>query len=571
MVRSDCNPLRLVKMSLVCLLLFLVQFSAVDGWAAADLMQKPIEKALEKATEKSAEKPPEKPTEKPPEKALLKFTEPTDLRALPGALNEVNVFNSNSPEMVLEDGILLSTFPFEQMAHPECHLNFAFKGDFDLFAHHVTKAESDSDERVLWLGFLVGNPSNKKVRLKVLSGATYVSQPDAPFVTLPELSSNDDGKIYAGPGDRVSNEVLRGSFPTFLPKSIEIPAGQNKVLVALPLPVRKLRPALNGRSLLLKLNSSGPVHLASLARYVGPSQAESGPTESEWLAGLNTFKLATPRDKTPTEPFVGKGGIIFGRVAGVGIGNQWNATISDVLKSANKDTATSKSEYLSMPGTDGLQVKPSFAALAGNVNGRVASFSELLSGTQIDLSARKKKDADSDSNKKDKAAKYFSIPETGHSISFPLCTVERGTFGTGQIQSAPLLLSYSDTAYLANGNYGITYKIDLPLYNKLKESVNVQLLFRTPIKTNEAKQELQYYEDPPPRAHFRGTVKVVCEGKTKFWHLVQRQGCDGSKIAELVMPAGSRKKVTLEFIYPPDATPPHVISIVTIKKMEDAN
>lgn len=37
------------------------------------------------------------------------------------------------------------------------------------------------------------------------------------------------------------------------------------------------------------------------------------------------------------------------------------------------------------------------------------------------------------------------------------------------------------------------------------------------------------------------------------------------------MPAGSRKKVTLEFIYPPDATPPHVISIETIKKMEDAN
>jgi hypothetical protein len=558
-VRLDCDPRRQMQLSFVCLLLFLVQFSAVDGWAAADPMQKPIEKALEK------------PAEKPPEKALAKFTEPTILRALPGALNEVNVFNSNSPEMVLEDGILLSTFPFEQMAHPECHLNFAFKGDFDLFAHHVTKAESDSDERVLWLGFLVGNPSNKKVHLKVLRGATYVSQPDAPFVTLPELSSNDDGKVFAGPGDRVANEVLRGASPTFLPKSIEIPAGQNKLLVALPLPVRKLRPALNGRSLLLKLNSSGPVHLASLAKYVGPSQAESGPTESQWLEALNSFKLATPRDKTPTEPFVGKGGIIFGRVAGVGIGNQWNATIADALNTASKNAATSQSEYLSMPGTTGVQVKLSFSALPGNANGRVAGFSEISSGKQIDLDPLKRRPGDSDSNKKEKVAKYFSIPQTGQSISFPLCTVERGTFGTGQIQSAPLLVSYADTAYLANGNYGITYKIDLPLYNQLKETVNVQLLFRTPIKTNEAKQELQYYEDPPPRAHFRGTVKVVCEGKTKFWHLVQRQGCDGSKIAELVMPAGSRKKVTLEFIYPPDATPPHVISIETIKKMEDAN
>lgn len=559
-MRSDCDLQRVMQVGFVCLLLLLCQFLSFNGLAATEVMQKPNEKV------------PDKTQEKPPEKALLKFTESTGLRPLPGALNEVKVFNSNSPEMVLEHGILLSTFPFEQMAHPECHLNSAFNGDFDLFAHHVTKAESDSDERVLWLGFIVGNPSNKKVRVKVLSGATYLSQPDAPFVTLPDLSSNDDGKIYAGPGDRVANDVLHGSSPTFLPKSIDIPAGQNKLLVALPLPVRKLRPALNGRSLLLKLNSSGPVHLASLAKYVGPLQADSGPTEAEWIDGLNTFKLATPRDKTPTEPFVGKGAIIFGRVAGVGLGNQWNATISDALKKTSKERAGSStsSEYLSMPGTDGIQVRPNFAPVPGNMNGRVASFTEIDSGKQIDLSSLKRKNTDTDSRKV-KSSKYFSIPEPEQSISFPLCTVERGTFGTGQIQSAPLLLSYADTAYLANGNYGITYRIDLPLYNQLNEAVNVQILFRTPIKTNDAKSELQYYEDPPPRAHFRGSVKVICEGKTKYWHLVQRLGCDGSKIAELLMPAGSKKKVSLEFIYPPDATPPHVISVVTIKKKGEEN
>ncbi|MEO0378360.1 MAG: DUF3370 family protein, partial [Cyanobacteria bacterium P01_A01_bin.17] len=34
-----------------------------------------------------------------------------DVRALPGELDSFPVFNSNSPELVLSEGILLSTFP----------------------------------------------------------------------------------------------------------------------------------------------------------------------------------------------------------------------------------------------------------------------------------------------------------------------------------------------------------------------------------------------------------------------------------------------------------------------------
>lgn len=533
----------------------------------------------ERASEKIPEKPTEKPTEKLPEKPLVKFTESTEIRPLPGGLNNVYVFNSNSPEMVLENGILLSTFPFDQMAHPECHLNFAFDGNFDLFAHHVTKAESDTDERVLWLGFLVGNMSNKKVRVRVLNGSTYLSQPEAPFITLPDISLNNEGKIYAGPGDRVSDEVLRDVSPTFMPKSIEIPPGQTKTLVALPLPVRKLRPALNGRSLLLKLSSSGPVHIASLAKYVGPEQAEAGPTEEEWIDGLNTFKLGTPRDKVPTEPFTGKAGIIFGRVAGVGVGNQWNATATDdyVLGVSSGfcggGAVGARLDHIKSPVQNLFFAKPPFSTMQGNPNGRITVLKDLSSGNELETQARtegKKKDEFPSKSPGGtgvrRSTKDLTIPSPGKAISFPICTVERGTFGTDQIQSAPLLVAYSDTAYFANGNYGITYKINLPLYNPLKESVNVQVLFQTPLKSNEAKAE--YYEEPPPRAHFRGTVKVTAAGKTNYWHLVQKQGFDGSKLAELVMPAGSRKKVSLEFIYPPDATPPHMVSVVTIKKSD---
>lgn len=62
-----------------------------------------------------------------------------EVRALPGSLDEVPVFNSNSPEVVQQDGILLSTFPPEGMANPEAHLNYAFNGRFDIFAHHIAR------------------------------------------------------------------------------------------------------------------------------------------------------------------------------------------------------------------------------------------------------------------------------------------------------------------------------------------------------------------------------------------------------------------------------------------------
>ncbi|NEO28617.1 MAG: DUF3370 family protein, partial [Kamptonema sp. SIO4C4] len=36
---------------------------------------------------------------------------PQDIRPLPGQLNEVPVLNSNNPEVIYSDGILVSTFP----------------------------------------------------------------------------------------------------------------------------------------------------------------------------------------------------------------------------------------------------------------------------------------------------------------------------------------------------------------------------------------------------------------------------------------------------------------------------
>ena len=54
-------------------------------------------------------------------------TIPQEIRPLPGGLDQTLVFNSNSPEVVQTEGILLSTFPKTDKAFPDAHLDQTFK------------------------------------------------------------------------------------------------------------------------------------------------------------------------------------------------------------------------------------------------------------------------------------------------------------------------------------------------------------------------------------------------------------------------------------------------------------
>ena len=91
-----------------------------------------------------------------------------ELRPLPGHLDQVPVFNSNSPELVLSEGILLSTFPSNSKKVPTAHLNFPFIGRFDIFAHHVAKAETPDKVRSLYLGIILHNPDVKPIKVDIL-------------------------------------------------------------------------------------------------------------------------------------------------------------------------------------------------------------------------------------------------------------------------------------------------------------------------------------------------------------------------------------------------------------------
>lgn len=440
-------------------------------------------------------------TPNPPQEIV----KPQEVRPLPGQLDTVPMFNSNSPELVLKEGILLSTFPPEGKKFPAAHLNFPFSGRFDLFAHHVARAEPPENLQTLYLGVIVHNPGTLPVKLDILQAVSYLSQPDAPFIELPAMVENPDGSVYAGPGSRATNDILRGRTQPEWPAQLLIPPGNSQMLMNLPIPVRELMPPLNGRSTIMRLRSNGKVYMASLAMFAkqNPDGSERAPTLEEWQQLLETGDLSTPRDKTPTplDAVNNVNNFIYGRVAGVARGSVWKAQLVD----------------------------------------RPGSFD-------------------------------LTIPQPGEAFSYGLSTLVRGTLGTNQVQSAPMLVRYPDTAYQAHGNYAIEYNLTLPLTNPTSQLQTVTIAIQTPIKEDQLSQPgLRFFDPPPRQVFFRGTVRISYNDdwgipRTRYFHLVQRRGQQGEPLVQLNLPPGGRRLVAVDFVYPPDATPPQVLTVETLKR-----
>ena len=254
-----------------------------------------------------------------------------EMRPLMGKLDQVPMLNSNSPEIVQTEGILLSAFPSAGMAYPQAHLNFPFEGRFDVFTHHISKAPPPKDLRTLYIGAIAYNPTDKPVTIDILQGASYLSQPDSPFYDAPNYSLNNDGATYRGPGDRAMLDILRGRRQDIFPAQIVIPPQQSRMLMNVPIPVKELDPPLNGRSGLSRLRSDGKVYVATLALYarLNPDGTESAPNLAEWENILKNGELAKPRDVVPTPPDLTEGAFEYSRVAGVQLGSQWFGNLTD--------------------------------------------------------------------------------------------------------------------------------------------------------------------------------------------------------------------------------------------------
>ncbi len=446
---------------------------------------------------------------------LAQSTEPQEtfraqpILPLPGGLDDVLTFNSNSPELVLAPGILLSAFPPDGMASPEAHLSVPLGDRFDLFAHHIAKATLPDDDperlRTLYIGIIVKNPGTEPVTVHILQGASYLSQPDAPFIDLPAIVPNPDSAVYSGPGSRATDMVLRGKRQADLPASIEIPPGEHRMLLNLPIPIAPFDPPINGRSTFLRLRSTGSVYVASLADFAKVDDAgnEQPPTLDHWQNLLETGQLSSPRDRAPTPPDK-PGGIIYGRVAGIARGSQWRGTLTDQGADQGGDRLT--------------------------------------------------------------------IPAPGEYVSYGLSLLRGGRMGTGQNQTAEMIARYPDTAYEAHGNYAIQYALKLPLQNTSDRPRTVHLSLETPIKfdqfTGSVITGLRFFEPLPNRTFFRGTVRVRytdADGRphTRYTHLVQKRGQRDGRLATFTLPPNSHQFASVDFLYPPDASPPQMLTIFT--------
>ncbi len=443
----------------------------------------------------------------PPEPVEL-VTQQT-VRSLPGQLNSVPVFNSNSPELVGEPGILLSTFPPEGMAEPEAHLNFAFEGRFDVFAHHVYKAldyDSEAPQLLdsLYLGVLVHNPGEAPVTVRTLSGASYLSQPDAPFIPLPPfIPFSPRLPVFAGPGSRAMGDILQDKRSDIFPAVMTIAPGESELLMNVPIPIRELDLPINGRSTLALMESSGPVYVASLAQIVelDAQGEEVPPSLASWQQMLQTDGLAGPRDRAPAPLPLAEGvQLIYGRVAGVSEGSAWEATLADT-----EGDGTSK----------------------------------------------------------------LTIPAAGEAFAYGISLLVGGTMGTGQVQSAPMLVRYPDTAYQAHGNYGVRYSLDMPLHNPTDEAQTVDVILQTAIKEDELSEDgLRFLEPPAPQTFFRGPVQVRYQSDrglpvVRNIHLVQQRGQQADPLATIGLGAGETRMVSVDLLYPADSTPPQVLTVQT--------
>ncbi|MFB8791644.1 MAG: DUF3370 domain-containing protein [Potamolinea sp.] len=444
--------------------------------------------------------PPSSPllAQETPKPAPQIIVQPQPVRALPGQLDNVPMFNSNSPEWVKTEGILLSTFPPIGKTVPTAHLNFPFQGRFDLFIHHQT--HTPKDLQTFYLGVILHNPGKQSVTVDVLQAASYLTQ-DAPYITLPHYVENPDNTTYAGPGDRAVLDVLQGKRHSNFPAKLLIPPGQSRMLMNLPTPVRNLEKPINGRSALIRLNSSGNIYAASLKMFAkkNPDGTDRAPTLEEWQNLLDKGNLATPRDKIPTPPEQIGGQLIYSRVAGVQQGSKWIAQLVD------------------SPG-----------------------------------------------------AKDFTIPQPTEAVSYGISTLRGGRLGTNQVQTARMLVRYPDTAYEAHGNYGVEYNLNLPLYNPTTKSQKITLTLETPLKEDMLSQGgLRFRKPSLDFPFFRGSVRLKYTDdqgnqKTRYVHLWHKTGQVLEPLETLVLTPKSRKSVQVDLIYPPDSTPPQVLTVRTL-------
>jgi len=152
-----------------------------------------------------------------------------------------------------------------------------------------------------------------------------------------------------------------------------------------------------------------------------------------------------------------------------------------------------------------------------------------------------------------------------------ISTLRGGTLGTQQVQAGKMLARYRDTAYEAHGNYCVHYNLIVPLHNTEEKPQTVTVSLETPLKENRlSKNGLRFRQPPLDFPYFRGTVRLRYQDDggydvTRYVHLWHRVGQVVEPMVKLRLAATETRSVKVDFIYPPDSTPPQVLRLRTLE------
>jgi len=130
-------------------------------------------------------------------------------------------------------------------------------------------------------------------------------------------------------------------------------------------------------------------------------------------------------------------------------------------------------------------------------------------------------------------------------LHVPLTSTHRHNFGTGEVQVNPLASRMIDSSVNNVGTYGVRFDVDL----NLRGSGPYALVL----------------SHPTPNGRnftaFRGSIAIQTDEGLREVHVGMRSG-ESLPIAELNLKPGQNNHVRVSLVYPADATPGHLLSVV---------
>ena len=389
-------------------------------------------------------------------------------RGLNGTFNNVPVLHSNQPEIVTGPGILVNTAKGSAIAaetnRPLRNPAYTFNGEFGVHMHHKyypddkRKMGGRRDRGLLTLALIASNPGRQPVTLRFDKGSVKNSF-EAPYLPNNLMGVKPLGKRpwNTGPGDATAVQMLRQELDRKLKPSITIPPGGKAIVVSTVLPARGIA---NG---LLRGRSDGPFTMAVVA-------AEETNDPGRLISVLNSGRLAPGRIYLNRIRDI-QLGRVFSRVAGVALGDTYNASIQHDLRQGP--------------------------------------------------------------------------------LHVPLTSTARHNFGTRDVQVNPLSTRMADSALNNVGTYGVRYDVTL----NLSGSGAHQLVMSHPVVSGKKQFTA-----------FRGSLRIETIDGYREIHVGLRSG-ESLALADLNLIPGQTNPVKLSLVYPADATPGHLLSVVPVQQL----